>query len=62
MEHVVILLFDREMKWCLSSFVFDVEVEDLVARAAVYLHHVFDCLVLLLPEGDVDWSCIYLIH
>ena len=62
MKHVVILLFNSKVEWCLSSLVFDVEVEDLAARGGVYPDHVFDCLILLFAEGDVDWSRIYLIN
>lgn len=48
MKHVVILLFNSKVEWCLSPFVLYVEVEDLVAGGGVYLDHVFDGLVLLL--------------
>ena len=61
-EHLVVLLLDDEVKWSLALPISDVQVEDLPFRIFIELNDIFDSLVLLLPQGNVDWCGLHLVH
>lgn len=55
-EHIVILLFNRVVQRSQSSLVPHVEVEHSPAMLLVKQSHVSQCLMLLLPEGQMNRS------
>jgi hypothetical protein len=61
-KHLVVLLFDCIVQRCLSSFVKDVEVENLLLCFLIDENNVSYCLILLLSQGNMDGCSSYLVN